>query len=246
MTSSNDDIKKNGWDACPLNPAKILKGKAFLHEPKPLRVDEISFPSDDPVVAKVQEYAKARLMEQAYNHSMRVYYYGMTMLKQQFAEQWGSLSPTTFALTCLLHDIGTAEENMAATRMSFDLYGGTVALRVLQEFGASKDQAEAACEAILRHQDIGGDGNITFMGQLLQLSTLYDNVGAHPEVPELGSIIHEQTRREINERFPRNRWLVCFADFIRREERDKPWCNSTRVPDFDRIIMGNKLMMDLD
>lgn len=75
MTSPNEDIKKNGWEACPLNPAKILKGKAFLHEPQPLKVDDISFPSDDPAVAKAQEYAKARLTEQTYNHSMRVYYY---------------------------------------------------------------------------------------------------------------------------------------------------------------------------
>lgn len=168
------------------------------------------------------------------------------MLKQQFAEKYGSLSPSTLALTCLFHDIGTAEENMKATRMSFDFYGAIVALRELPQFGASTDQTEAACEAIIRHQDIGGDGNITFMGQLLQLATIYDNLGSHPEVPELGNIIHDQTRREINDRFPRKRWLVCFADFMRREEGAKPWCNSTRIPEYDRLILGNKLMMDLD
>ncbi|ROT37176.1 cyanamide hydratase [Sodiomyces alkalinus F11] len=246
MTSVNDDIKKNGWDACPLNPAKVLKGKSFLHEPKSLPVDDIPFPSDDPVVAKAQEYAKAKLPEQTYNHSMRVYYFGTTILKQQFADQWGTLSPSTFALTCLLHDIGTTDENIAATRMSFDLYGGIVALRVLQECGASKDQAEAVCEAIIRHQDIGGDGSITFLGQLIQLATIYDNVGAHPEVPELGEMIHEETRRAINERFPRLRWLVCFAEVIRREEGAKPWCNSTRIPEFERMVLGNELMMPFD
>lgn len=72
-----NDVAKNGWNACPLNPAKILKGKPFLTQPGPLSVSDIEFPSNDPVVAKTQRYVQDRLPEQTYNHSMRVYYFGM-------------------------------------------------------------------------------------------------------------------------------------------------------------------------
>lgn len=178
---------------------------------------------------------------------MRLAVLGMAMVKQQFMEDWGYFSPSTWALTCLLHDIGTSDDNMAATRMSFEFYGGILALRLLREdFGAPQDQAEAVCEAIIRHQDLGHEGNITFLGQVIQLATVYDNVGAHPEVPDLAEIVHESTRRDINKQFPRKGWLVCFADVIRREEGSKPWCNTTRIPEFDRMVLGNELMMPFD
>lgn len=50
-------------------------------------------------------------------------------------------------------------------------------MEVLKVLGGSTDQAEAIAEAIIRHQDIGVDGTITFLGQLIQLATLYDNFG---------------------------------------------------------------------
>lgn len=79
----------------------------------------------------------------------------------------------TYYLACLLHDIGTTEENLHATRLSFEFYGGYLALNLLQEFGAPKDQAESVAEAIIRHQDLGDVGNITTVGQLIQLATLF-------------------------------------------------------------------------
>ena len=67
----------------------------------------------------------------------------MAISKQQFPEQFAKLNPVTWALTCLLHDLGTAEENLTATRMSFDIYGGIKAIDVLKGYGATVDQAEA-------------------------------------------------------------------------------------------------------
>lgn len=64
------------------------------------------------------------------------------------------MNNVTWALTCLFHDIGTAEAFFKSTRMSFDIYGGIKALEVLKTFGSAHDQAEAVAEAIVRHQDV--------------------------------------------------------------------------------------------
>ncbi len=55
----------------------------------------------------------------------------------------------------MLHDIGTAEAYFESTRMSFDIYGGFLALETLKSLGSAHDQAEAVAEAIVRHQDVG-------------------------------------------------------------------------------------------
>ena len=86
-----------------------------------------------------------------------------------------SLIPSleTYFLASLLHDIGTTQENIHATLMSFEFYGGYLALKLLQDYGAPKEQAESVTEAIIRHQDLGNVGTITTIGQLLQLATLF-------------------------------------------------------------------------
>jgi cyanamide hydratase len=83
----------------------------------------------------------------------------------------------TYYLACLLHDIGTTEENLHSTHLSFEFYGGYLALNLLQEYGAPKEQAESVAEAIIRHQDLGDVGNITTVGQLIQLATLFGMIG---------------------------------------------------------------------
>jgi cyanamide hydratase len=166
----------------------------------------------------------------------------MAITKQQFPQQAVILNPATWALTCLLHDLGTAEENLAATRMSFDIYGGIKAMHTLQKFGAAADQAEAVAEAIIRHQDMGVDGTITYIGQLIQLSTTYDNTGIHPHVKDFGKLIHDLTRTEINEAHPRLSWCTFFSNTIQKEETIKPWCHSTHLVDFAKEIKANTLM----
>lgn len=166
----------------------------------------------------------------------------MAITKQQFPKQAATLNPSTWALACLLHDLGTADENLTATHMSFDIYGGIKALQVLKDFGATTDQAEAVAEAIIRHQDLGVDGTITYLGQLIQLATIYDNVGAHPQVKNFGELIHDTTRAQINEAYQRDQWCLFFGSVIRKEEGIKPWCHSTHILDFDQIVEGNTLM----
>lgn len=82
-------------------------------------------------------------------------------------------------MTCLLHDIGTTKENINGTLLSFEFYGGYIALDILKEYGAPKEQAESVAEAIIRHQDLGDVGTISTVGQLIQLSTLFGMLKAY-------------------------------------------------------------------
>ncbi|TFB01526.1 Cyanamide hydratase [Trichoderma ghanense] len=241
-----DEIKQNGWTSVPLDPSKLFGSQPFQNRPGPLLVADIKFPDDDPIVVKVKSYAKERLPIQTFNHSMRVFYFSSAIVKQQFPGHADTFSPSTLALASLLHDIGTAEENLAATHMSFEFYGAFKALNLLLELGASKDQAEAVAETIIRHQDLGTVGNITFLGQVIQLATIYDNASNHPHVENITEIIHTDTLIDVTKAFPRLQWLGCFADTIDREEALKPWCHSTHIPDFAEVIRKNTFMQPYD
>ncbi|KAJ5658472.1 cyanamide hydratase [Penicillium longicatenatum] len=236
------EVATNGWTSTPANAGAIFADQPFINKPDELSLNDIKFPFDDPVVSKTLKYAKEVLHPETFNHSMRVFFYGMAITKQQFPGRYAALNPVTWALTCLLHDLGTAEENLTATRISFDIYGGIKALHVLKDFGATTDQAEAAAETIIRHEDMGVDGTITYIGQLIQLATTYDNTGVHSHVKDFGELIHKTTRTQINETYPRIKWCAFFAGVIRKEETIKPWCHSTHLVDFDNETEANALM----
>ncbi|KAJ4154850.1 hypothetical protein LMH87_000124 [Akanthomyces muscarius] len=240
------NILANGWTAVPLDPSKLFGGKPYRNIPTFLKMSDIVWPSDDALVGEMQAYAKEHLSPEIYNHSMRAYYFATTILKQQFPEFASTLSPSTLALTCLLHDLGATAANMAATNMSFEFYGGIQALHVLEAAGATPDQAAAVCECVIRHQDLGAEGSITLLGQLVQLATIYDNVSEHPYVAGIDAIIHEETREAVVALFPRRGWLGCFAEAVTEEMRRKPWCHTTHIPGFADKIMGNKLMQQYE
>ncbi|KXX73110.1 Cyanamide hydratase [Madurella mycetomatis] len=241
MTSSttSNPVSTHGWTAVPVDAEVIFQGKPYLHKPTPILAKDIKFPSDDPIVAKVQQYAKEHLPGPTYNHSMRVYYWSTVLLHQQFPSHAASLSPATLALTCLLHDIGTAPANLHSTLLSFEFQGGIIALDLLhKQLGAPQAQAEAVCEAIIRHQDLGTQGTITLLGQLIQLATVYDNLGDRPY------LVDEATRADVNRAFPRLGWGGCFAQTIREEVRAKPWAHTTHLgaEEFANGVEGNLLM----
>lgn len=142
----------------------------------------------------------------------------------------------TFFLTCLLHDIGTTPTNLIATRLSFEWYGAFLSLDLLKSYSAPTSQAESVCEAITRHQDLGSTGNITSLGQLIQLATIFDNMGLNPE------LVHRDTIEAVVELYPRKGWSGCFASTIRKEVGNKPWCHTTVIENFAEGVEGNELM----
>ncbi|KAK0765802.1 hypothetical protein N5P37_001740 [Trichoderma harzianum] len=236
-----EHIAQNGWSSLPLDPSQLWGGKPFRNIPGPILVDDIKFP-EDPIAVEVQKYAKEMLPMQTFNHSMRVFYFASAIVMQQFPKESETFNFSTLALASLLHDIGTTDDNLSSTHMSFEFYGGYKALSLLLALGASKDQAEAVAETIIRHQDLGTAGNITFLGQVIQLATIYDNVSDHPYLKNITELIHIDTLQDVIRAFPRQHWLGCFAGTIEREESLKPWCHSTHIPDFAQAVLNNTFM----
>ena len=127
--------------------------------------------------------------------------------------------------------------------MSFEFYGGLLALRLLHsDYNAPIEQAEAVAESIFRHQDIGDTGKITTLGQIIQLATIFDNMGGHAE------LVHKETIEDVVKRFPREKWSSCFAATIRKENGLKPWAHTTALgeEDFPGGVENNALMAAYD
>lgn len=57
--------------------------------------------------------------------------------------------------------------------MSFDIYGGWIALDFLKQKGAPAPQAESVAEATIRHQHPSQIGGIHAVGLLIQLATQF-------------------------------------------------------------------------
>ncbi|KAG6366131.1 hypothetical protein INS49_000307 [Diaporthe citri] len=238
---ANNEIAIHGWTPVVRDHKALLAGKPYINRPTALLVKDIQFPSDD-IVAKVRKHAKENLPAPTFNHSMRVFYFASAILEQQFPDLAKSLSRSTLALTALLHDIGTTHGNLRATQLSFEFYGGYLALDLVgKQLEAPKSQAEAVAEAVIRHQDLGSTGTITFLGQLIQLATVYDNMGDNPE------IVHLDTKVDVNKAFPRLGWSKCFSATIREEVGLKPWAHTTHLEeDFPIGVENNKLMAEFE
>lgn len=73
-----DELTQNGWTPIPLDAGQVFKNGPYINKPEPLLVSDMHFPSGDPLVREVQDYAKRKLPAPTYNHSMRVYYYGIS------------------------------------------------------------------------------------------------------------------------------------------------------------------------
>ncbi|KAK9460693.1 uncharacterized protein V1516DRAFT_625775 [Lipomyces oligophaga] len=228
-----------GFFSVPRKVEELLKGEKYLHAPTPVDVSkEIAFPST-PIVNAAREFVKQKLPEHTFNHSHRVFYYGAVMIAQQFPEHANNETLLeTYALTCLFHDIATADEFLYGTRMSFDFYGAFIAREFLLKQGSVQDSADGVAEAILRHQDSEVDGTITFLGLIIQLTTLMDNAGYF--LP----MISPETIDSVIALYPRLGWSGCFSTFVAKEIEIKPWCHSTAVPEFVRTVKENYYFID--
>ncbi|KAI9808326.1 MAG: hypothetical protein M1825_004783 [Sarcosagium campestre] len=233
-----DQVELHGWTAV-VRDSKILLAP-LQDKSTPLPLSSLPFPTSA-LVSRVDAYAKEKLPPGTYNHSMRVYHYG-SAIRQQYFPEW-KLSDETYALACLLHDIGTTSSNIRSSLMSFEFSGAIVALDLLQkELNAPKVQAEAVAECIIRHQDIGEKGKITTLGQLIQLATIFDNVGLNEH------LVHPDTIKAVTDQFPRNKWSSCFAATLKEEITLKPWAHTTALgeDDFPNGVLNNKLMQPYD
>lgn len=77
----SDSTEQHGWTAVPRSLEKLI-GSRKDARPTPLSVEDIPLP-DSALVQEVTKYAKEHLPSETFNHSMRVYYYGMPLLHLQ-------------------------------------------------------------------------------------------------------------------------------------------------------------------
>jgi cyanamide hydratase len=239
---STNPIKDYGWTALPRDSSTLLpSANTAPHTPRPAPVSSTPIPST-PLAQRIHAYAKAHLPTPTFNHSMRVYHYGMAIQTQQFPTwSWNDHTTETYFLSCMLHDIGTTPANIRATHLSFEFYGGLLALDLIQsdkEAVGPQSQAESVAECIIRHQDLGTTGKITTVGLLTHLATIFDNIGEH------SFLVHEDTIKDVVKNFPRMKWSQCFAGTIHEENGLKPWAHTTALgeEDFPNGVLGNKLM----
>ncbi|KZV65262.1 cyanamide hydratase [Peniophora sp. CONT] len=248
VAAESDPIAFYGFTPVPRDPDVLFKDHPTASGPSPKQdhftVAEFS-PPDSAVVRAVDGFVKKELLPQTYNHSRRVFIYGLAIARTHFPD-W-RFDPETYYLSCLLHDIGTADRFLGTTKMSFEFKGAIVAREFIREHDGAEDQADSVCEAIVRHQDIFvTGGNITMVGQLLQLATILDNVGKRAD------LLHRDLIVSAVEAFPRNGWSECFASTIHNELNLKPWCHTTTFEkpnwkqgdssNFANDVLGNKVM----
>ncbi|CDM31610.1 hypothetical protein DTO013E5_2116 [Penicillium roqueforti] len=245
MWPADDPISAYGFTAVLSSATTLLATDPPVTPAPSIAVTEVPIPATS-LVQRINEYAKSHLPEPTYNHSLRVYHFGLAIKRYRFPK-W-TFTDETYFLACLLHDIGTTGPNLEVTKLSFETFGGLKALEVLQNLQPSfagspvavapKDQAESVVEAIIRHQDLCEKGKITALGQLLQLATIFDNTGSY------ANLVHPSTIRDVSTHFPRLKWSGCFASTVHEENRLKPWAHTTTLgeDEFPSKVLGNTLM----
>lgn len=72
-------VEEYGWTAVPRSLDKLVNSRKDPKPSKPMSVDDIPLP-DSPLVKTVLKYAQENLPRQTFNHSMRVFFYGIFIL----------------------------------------------------------------------------------------------------------------------------------------------------------------------
>jgi cyanamide hydratase len=106
------------WQPVSRDQDVLFKGVNSDVKVKPYTPSDIPPPST-PLTKVVEEFARSHLDSKAFNHSNRIYYFGLAIIKATFPEY--VVDEETWFCTCLLHDIGLAEKFHLTTKMSFEV-----------------------------------------------------------------------------------------------------------------------------
>jgi cyanamide hydratase len=146
-------------------------------------------------------------------------------------------TPETYFVLSMLHDLGTADHLITSTVLSFEYSGGIAARSLLLSLSAPEPQADSVAEAIIRHQDIGPEGEVAALTGVVHLATLFDNTG------KFADKLHKQSVDDVVAHYPRLKWSGCFKAVLEVEVGAKPWCHTTfiGIKNFKGMIDGNDL-----
>ncbi|KAH0843096.1 hypothetical protein AYO21_08796 [Fonsecaea monophora] len=235
----SDSVKIYGLTALPADQSQDRPRTTSLEA---MTISSLQ-PPNSPLAARVDGYVKSKLDADTYRHSLRVYCYGCAIARQCFPEfdlTPGSKLEETWFLTAMLHDIGTCDEFLTSTRLSYEFFAGVHAFDLLQnpkvsggEGVAPRDQTESVVEAIIRHQDVQDKGNVTLVTRLIHWGTLLDNIGAGKE------LVHPETIENVVREHPRPGWAGCFKRTVEKEKKFKPYAMVSRIEGFEELIAQN-------
>lgn len=245
----------------------------------PGKISLAALPTPATVLAEqALAYSHSQLDPVMFNHSCRVYYIGMAMAQHLHQPSSSSykVDNEAYYLTSLFHDLGVGPKAQVNTRLSFEFQGAMLAhrwivdhshahahaaappaakpnLATLPATAASADSsagqlgfaahlADEVAEAIIRHTNFV-KGHMTTTGQLIQLSTTLDVIGAN------STLIHQDTYKEIEAKWPRMGFNQHFARLMEDEIKLKPWSHTTAVEEengFCAKIRGNPYTAIID
>jgi cyanamide hydratase len=217
---------------------KLLRA-SNIHVPKYFSILGIDIPKTA-LVEEATAFAKKELDETMFNHSNRVYLLGKIVSDDQFPE-W-KIDSEQYFLTSILHDIGVAPKYHLTTSMSFELKGAILSHNFIADSKhGNLATADVVAEAINRHTDFV-EGKIQPMGQLIQLATTLDVIGANPDLYNL------QTVDEIVQKWPRKNFNNHFAHLMEVEMEYKPGSHTTfpACSNFVHKIQNNTFMEKYD
>jgi len=221
----------------PVLPRNLDTTMTYPGKVNPILVSDLPAPEKiSPLAKQVYDYGKKTLPVYTFNHSIRAYYFGLMFVKLHLPHI--KFTPETYFLVTMLHDLGTADHLLTSTVLSFEYSGAIAARSLLLSLSAPEPQADSVAEAIIRHQDVGSDGEIAALTAVVQLATLFDNVGKY------AGKLHKQSVDDVVARFPRLGWSGCFKAVLEVEGGAKPWCHSTfiGIQNFKDMVDGNDMM----
>jgi cyanamide hydratase len=73
---SEDLVTAYGWTAFPRKVETLLASRTETKTPLPVTIEDVPLPSSA-LASAIHEYAKKELAPETFNHSLRVYYYGI-------------------------------------------------------------------------------------------------------------------------------------------------------------------------
>ncbi|KAF8249383.1 cyanamide hydratase, partial [Wilcoxina mikolae CBS 423.85] len=208
--------------------------------PPPIPLSSLPLPATR-LSTDIASFARSVLPAPTFNHSMRVYLFGLAILHHHLPSI--TFTHESYYLLSLLHDLGTT---ISDTALSFEYSGALRAREQLLSLGADVVLADSVCEAIIRHQDVflgdeaGGDegGKVTALTAVVHLATLFDNVG------KFEGLVNKETVEETVREWPRLGWSGCFCEVLKKEGERKPWCHTSTigVERFREEVKGNGVM----
>jgi cyanamide hydratase len=116
--ASSPNMEIGNWQPVPRDQDVLFKGVKSNVKVKPYTPSDIPPPST-PLTKVVEEFARSHVDPKAFNHSNRIYYFGLAIIKATFPEY--VVDEETWFCTCLLHDIGLADKFHLTTKMSFEV-----------------------------------------------------------------------------------------------------------------------------